>query len=954
MTRCRPMLAAVFVTVVVMTGAGFANVFTMDRPGAGAPSGWKTAIGNAAWETEPGEGPVGPGAARIRFGEGGRVTSVSPPFTLRPGITHAVALWVKSEPPGATVSWRVCDNDSDRMSAHNQTVQATGDWQLATTATAMFGAVKGRYYLELSLSGSNTTLWIDGLWMGEVVAAPGPDWRPEVHPAGVSLAPEAPWGVAAGAEPMRVRARVAGGLAPGWRVNLRAVNTSGQESMLPSLLLNGAVAHEETFEVGGDIAKTYGTIRIEATVVDDAGKPVSAMNETILSHVPEPVPGPRPESPFGIHVRMREPDTEAVAKLGYKWCRVHDAATFTKWGVAEPNPGEWTWYDGEFEAARKHGLSVMGLLDGSPAWESGNPTTEGYWSIYYAPKSIDLWRHYVRTVVSHYTGIDHWEVWNEPWDMARFFAGGTPKLYAELLQAAYEEAKAVKPDCTIIGIDTYPPFWETAVLAYGAYPYYDVLSWHRYDPTLHGRPGDAIERVTRRVNAAQAKYGPPKPTLASEGGPDVGIFHGSFFSFADPYVIGDWSLGADRYVRWFLSVLAAGNERFIAYSAHGETRHGQPTHMLVEPGYLLPPMHAALAGCAHFIEGARFIERLAPAHDISALWFEQPDGRDFAPGPCIVAVLFANGPDSEPLPLPLPEGAACFDRWANPIAAPAEAGQSPVYVVIAPDSAAALREALTGPEAPPVERRPVDELLGQTVASLSGGEPPLWTLFSSQGSVAVTTADGAPRVTTRARLRADASEAAPFALPEGVALVTAPAVRHGGPFSVGQAALAAGDRQWKLAFTLVPDGIGGTWRYVSMTLLPDTGETDPATALTLQEKARTWESALATGDTARLYPHLAAPPCLAAAATLNGEYFVLDRMECLVSMMDTAVMIGPAKLSKLAFDDISAAGGVATLYGKWDIMSLAFGAGSYAMGGTLVNTDGDWKFVSICASAGMP
>ena len=673
-----------------------ASLLSLCRMGAGSPAGWNVSGDNFTWEVEGsgeeqahGSRPfVSRGAARIRFGKGGRLTLESPARLLRSGAAHSLQVWLRSSPPGARLQLCISDNDSKGGPCVEQRFTARETWTPAWLHEVLPAAVKGRYYVTLAAQGDDTTLWLDGLWLGETEDPPAPDRRPAGYAAGVVLEPTAPWGLVTGDALLEVRARVAGVTEAGAVLDLRAVHTNGQSARLPPVPLDHSGFWEGAFEIAGEIAEPFGMIRVEAAVLDAQGEVLSPTSETLLARAP--VPGPCPESPFGVHVSLREPDVEAVAKLGYKWCRIHDASKVTKWAYVEPEPGQWTWYDEDIALARKHGLCILGLLDGSPPWESGT-TKEGYFRIYGAPRNMDNWRAYVRSTVSHYAGtIDAWEVWNEPWDMQRFFHGGTPQLYVALLAAAYEEAKAANPGCTVVGIDTYPPLWEKVVLAMGAYPHYDVLSWHRYDPGLHGRPNDAIARVAERLRKEQAAYGSPKPLLCSEGGPDVAHFHGSFFSFADPAIVGDWSRGGDQYARMFLSAIEAGNQRFIAYSMHNAPRHGQPIHMMIEPGYLLRPMHLTLAALAHFIEGADFEKRLAPAQDITALVFRQANARPYSPVPSTVVVLFADGEESEALPVAIPREVRCFDRWGNPAPTPGDAVRSPTYLVAAGETAQRL------------------------------------------------------------------------------------------------------------------------------------------------------------------------------------------------------------------------------------------------------------------------
>ena len=919
--------------------------------GSGPPAGWCVDGQNYEWVAEKAEGPLGVGAARIRFGDGGRVVLSSPARPMRSGVRHAAGVWLRSDPAGATVQLTVYDNVPGRPAAFDETFTTAHSWGFVKVQKDLPKAVRDHYYMTLTAHGDKCTLWLDGLLLGECEAGADAGWRPPAHPAGVALESEAAWGLVTGGAPHRVKARVVGVTGKDCRLQLRAVHTNGMKAELPPVPLDDAGVWEGSFEVTGEIAEAFGMLRIEATVAAADGRPLSAMAETLLARAPEPVPGPLPVSPFGIHVALREPDLEAVAKLGYKWCRIHDANGSTKWGYAEPEPGKWVWFDDEIALARKHGFCILGLLDGSPAWESGTQE-KGYWRIYGAPKDVDNWRNYVREVVGHYAGsIEEWEVWNEPWDMNRFFKGGTPMLYAKLLKAAYEEAKAVNPQCTIVGVDTYPPFWEAAVLALGALPYYDVMSWHRYDPSLHGRPNDSIARVAERLRVAQARHGTPKPVLCSEGGPDVSIFHGSFFSFADPEVMGDWSEGADRYSRMYLSAIAAGNRRLIAYSVHNAPRHGLQTHMLIEPGPLLRPMHLALAALAHFVEGARYEKRLVPAHDISAHVFSQPSSRPYSDEPSTVVALIADGPELEPLPKPLPRTVRCFDRWGNPAPIPTQATRGITYLVATGDARGELLAALEG-DPSLVERGPdIEALLKATVTSLTQGDPPLWKLLSAQGALVITATPDGPLAVRRTDLRSDEQLAGKLRLPAG-AEFTGQTVTPAGQFKVGSFELAANAQKWSAAFAATRDGPGGSWRYTMLTVVPAGREPETSEREEVLEPAKLWESALLVGHTRDLHDTFYDGPCCVAANTLNGEYLLFDDPECLISMLDTAVMFGPAATSVMMFSKVEVSGDVAMILGNWNIVSLTFGAAPYAIMATLISTEDGWKIASMCTGSG--
>ncbi len=952
------------------------NLLSFERMGAGAPGGWKVDGNGYSWIAEIADGPLGAGAAHVEFKGPGEVTLCSPARAMRAEVSHVAALWLRSEPAGAIVGIEVIDNDNGV--AIKETFTAESGWRLFHAQGVLQKAVKGRYYLKLRARASDCTLWLDGLWLGEHDGNVDANWRPALHAAGVALEPEAGWGVVAGDAPFKVNARVAGGI-EGCQLRLHAVNTLGATADLPPIPLDKKGVWSGAFEVCGGIAKSFGMIRVEGTVVDSQGQAVSPISETLLARVPEPIPGPLPESYFGIHVALREPDVAAVAKLGYKWCRMHDASGITKWGRIEPEPGKWVWHDDEVALARRYGLSIVGLLDTAPPWHTGADPDSGYFSVCHAPKDIGLWRNYVRRIVSHYAGsIDEWEVWNEPWDMKRFFQEGSPQLYVELLKAAYEEAKAANPKSTIIGVDTYPPMWEMAVLAMGAYPYYDMLSWHRYDPTLQGRPNDAIARVASRLRKAQESYGTPRPILCTEGGPDTTVFHGSFFSFADPVIMGDWSEGADRYSRLFLSAIAAGNRRFIAYSVHNNSYHGWLTHMMAEPGFLLRPMHAALAALAHFVDGAKYEGRLSPAPDISAHVFNQPNPRSYAQAPSTIVVLAADGAEPENLPRLLPPDIACFDRWGNPIAAPTQATRSLTYLVASGNAREELLRSLQPKSAKsgdsnqfsvgrhpdvlgisgsengllsPLFKPDIAALVDAALGSLTAGAPSLWTLFSTQGSLAVMGGGTKAVTATRTELRTQSDLADKFRLPAGTQ-VTGRVVQPAGPFTVGSFDLANGDNKWTATFAAVPDGPGGNWRFTSLTILSGDGQPSAEKAERVTGVLKIWENALREASTANLLETLSTGPCCLMAATLNGEYFMLANPIYLITMMNTAVLWGPAATSKMELSRVVISENVATVLGQWEVSSLAFGTAPYAITATLFEDNGAWKIASMCASAG--
>lgn len=927
------------------------NLFSFDRMGAGVAAGWRLTGENFTWSADPQAGPAGAGVARVRFAGKGSVTLESPTQFLRPGVAHTLCVWVRSDPGGARVSMRLRDNGFFPSGSARALLSGGGPaaemWQAMVVQGELPRAKGEHYYVELQITGENQTVWLDGLHVGEWGGAGSETAiRSMLHAAGVVLEPEAPWGLVTGREPMRVRATVVGATEPGARLRVRAVHTAGLLEEQPSISLNGQPVWEGEIQVKGRPERLFGMTRLEATVTGPGGQPLSAMAETLLARVPAPVPGPLEDSPFGIHVGFREPDLTVAAKLGYKWCRAHDASGSTKWGLLERERGHWSWQDDAVASPGRHGLRVLGMLDSSPPWASG-VAEEGYWSLYGAPRDLGDWRNYVRAIVGRYAGtIDRWEVWNEPWLNTgdfRFYQNGNPQHYRELLEAAFTEAKGANPKATIVGIDTFPAQWDEAVLAAGAYPYYDVLSFHRYDHSLHARPGDALALEADRLRSAQAKHGVAKPIELTEGGPDVALFQGSFFSFADARVTGDWQRGADQYARMFLGVIAAGIQRFTAYSIHGCPRHGDPTHMMVEPGPLLRPLHLTVSALAQFVEGGRYEGRLAPGPDISAHVFSQPNARYFAAEPSTVVALLAHGEDPEPLPRSLPAGIRCLDRWGNTTDTPTQALRAITYLVATGDAQKTLREALNPSPSSPPYAGGVEGLLQAMVRSLGRGEPSLDSLFSSLGSLA-TVGSGENGVhATRAMLRDEPGLARRFRL-SGAAWSAAPMLQPAGVSVGGWGELRADDGAWVMTFTAVPDGPDGLWRLVTLTLIPRAGVLSETQLEPAKDLLRRWERGVGASEILDLRETLADPRFCVLFAMPNAQ--VLANRDDFRTLLHGLIVHGMKKSSFL-LSRMVGAGGVATAMGTWEVDSSFAGPMKLGATATLIKDGGEWKLMTL-------
>ncbi len=126
------------------------------------------------------------------------------------------------------------------------------------------------------------------------------------------------------------------------------------------------------------------------------------------------------------------------------------------WRDVEPQRGQfdWTKLDATMSTLEANGVTdfCFTLDKYLPAWAGPK---------YGPPKSLDDWRGFVRGVAERYKGkVDYYQIWNEPsrdpaWMAAhnspyQFFGGNVRTDYPPMLQAAYEEIKAVDTHTMVI------------------------------------------------------------------------------------------------------------------------------------------------------------------------------------------------------------------------------------------------------------------------------------------------------------------------------------------------------------------------------------------------------------------------------------------------------------------------------------------------------------------------
>ncbi len=231
------------------------------------------------------------------------------------------------------------------------------------------------------------------------------------------------------------------------------------------------------------------------------------------------------ESPFGIHALPvnGSPSLRAAEAIGARWIRLHDFGDYCHWYQVEPAPGIEVWHDREIDELAAAGFTIMANLGHPPTWASsprGHATADRAWGNS-PPRDIAEWSDYVRKTVQHYSSrIKMWEIWNEPYN--KDFFDGTPEEYVALLRAAYGVIKSVDPDAMVIGGCFTPARdeWTNRVLAAGALPSMDAMSFHYYwgPRDVEGGASSAMSRAVAHYTNLMLHHGRVLPLFLTEGG----------------------------------------------------------------------------------------------------------------------------------------------------------------------------------------------------------------------------------------------------------------------------------------------------------------------------------------------------------------------------------------------------------------------------------------------------
>lgn len=183
---------------------------------------------------------------------------------------------------------------------------------------------------------------------------------------------------------------------------------------------------------------------------------------------------------YGVYYQPQTGEPKDVRAMAQG--NVHHVRTVLRWATVQPrqaDPPDWTLYDKEFGDMAAHGIKVLPILYGSPAWAESAGTKP--------PLSSDAssqgWQSFVKAAVNRYgpggtywtttyrvqhpgkapQPITAWQVWNEE-NLQHYFstdknrrgpATATDKsrrirMYAELLRLTHNAIKSADPSATVV------------------------------------------------------------------------------------------------------------------------------------------------------------------------------------------------------------------------------------------------------------------------------------------------------------------------------------------------------------------------------------------------------------------------------------------------------------------------------------------------------------------------
>lgn len=321
-----------------------------------------------------------------------------------------------------------------------------------------------------------------------------------------------------------------------------------------------------------------------------------------------------------------------MAKAGATWIRA-----FYEWSTIQPRQGQWNWAlpDALVANCRKNNIQVSGLFCYLTSWASADGGVRKF-----PVKDMNFWREYVRTVMNRYQkDILYWEVGNE-WN-GSFGPGCTPKVYADMTVAAYEEARKVNKDIKIgMSVANFDVGFLDAAIKAGAADHFDFIAVHPYENVGSLTDGGEVSYLSLAGNLRDM-------LKANRQRTDIPLWITEFGFQApvQPDAKAD-ALQAEIFAKAHLLAIVQGFSRLCWFEARGPAYGRNTDHGLIRADWTPRPAYHAYATMTSLL-GAQphYLGWLNVADGGYGFVFDGPKGAvlaTWAPPGKKLSVRFAN------------------------------------------------------------------------------------------------------------------------------------------------------------------------------------------------------------------------------------------------------------------------------------------------------------------------
>jgi hypothetical protein len=337
---------------------------------------------------------------------------------------------------------------------------------------------------------------------------------------------------------------------------------------------------------------------------------------------------PSAASPFGFDVRSNASDTalQYAQDARAKWARAGDVI----WADIEPvRGGGYRWevlaqVEQNLRRLQAAGIEPTLVITRSPAWAQ---RVSGRFCSPPKPEYVADFARFAHALAARYVGsVNYWEIWNEPdvapnetsdntgmgcWiDPSLPYYGGS--YYGEVIKQVAPAIKAANPNARVIAgallygwpDDSKPRAFLEGLLASGAGPMFDMLSFHAYG---EWGAGDLLINKTARIRQVLTSYGMPnKPLIATE----IAATCGSTNLASCPPNFEAWKQHQANYAaRIYAEAIALNLAGAFWYTLVSQSPGFNYSHLIDDHNGTLAPRESyyAFLNSAKLLRGARYI-----------------------------------------------------------------------------------------------------------------------------------------------------------------------------------------------------------------------------------------------------------------------------------------------------------------------------------------------------------